>query len=481
MKRIAAVCAVLTTWAVFGAASPASGGRPVGGDLLRGPARSARAIGTPAVGFQDQIALSGLNLPSVVQFAKDGRIFVGEKGGVILSYRGFNDPTPTVFADLSTNVYDYWDRGLLGMALDPGFPTNPFVYVLYTLDAPIGGTPPVYGDDCADPLGDGCLAGARVSRLEADGEVWNGIEDVLIEDWCQQYPSHSIGTLAFGRDGALYVGGGDGASFEFADYGQGGSPKNPCGDPGGSNPTPPTAEGGALRSQDIQTGGVPADPAGMNGAILRVDPATGDALPNNPLYGGSDLTDDRIIAYGMRNPFRFTAKPGSDQLWVGDVGWSTWEEIDKVADSNDSVVEDFGWPCYEGIPHQSGYDSLNLNICENLYGGGGVTAPFFPYNHSAHVVQGEDCPTGSSAVSGLAFYNRGSYPLTYRGALFFTDVIRSCIWVMFRGANGDPDPSTTQVFVSGNPAAVDIKIGPKGDLYYVDIYGGTLHRIRFTG
>ena len=52
---------------------------------------------------------------------------------------------------------------------------------------------------------------------------------------------------------------------------------------------------------------------------------------------------------------------------------------------------------------------------------------------------------------------------------------------MFRGANGDPDPSTTAVFVEGNPAAVDLKVGPKGDLFYVDIYGGTLHRIRITG
>ena len=60
-----------------------------------------------------------------------------------------------------------------------------------------------------------------------------GSEQVLVEDWCQQYPSHSIGTVEFGRDGALYASGGDGASFNFADYGQDGSPLNPCGDPPG--------------------------------------------------------------------------------------------------------------------------------------------------------------------------------------------------------------------------------------------------------
>ena len=392
MRKTTLVCAALTLLAALHAVPAAGAGRSPGAELFRGSSDARHRTGTPRTGFQDQVVLTGLNVPTVVQFSRDGRIFVGEKDGVIMSYQGVSDPTPTVFADLSTNVYDYGDRGLLGMALDPGFPANPFVYVLYTMDAPIGGTPPVYNDQCPDPYGNGCLAGARLSRLQATGEVWNGVEDVLIEDWCQQYTSHSIGTLAFGPDGALYVGAGDGASFLFADYGQGGSPKNPCGDPGGSNPTPPTAEGGALRSQDLQTSGNLVDPAGMNGAILRVDPATGNAMPDNPLYGGSDLTDDRIIAYGMRNPFRFTVKPGSDQIWIGDVGWNRWEEINKLADADDSLVEDFGWPCYEGVPHEPEYDALNLNICESLYGGGGVTAPFFPYSHSDHIVEGEACP-----------------------------------------------------------------------------------------
>src|SRR6185437_2128021 len=109
-----------------------------------------------------------------------------------------------------------------------------------------------------------------------------GTETVLIEDWCQQYPSHSIGTLDFGPDGMLYASAGDGASFNFADYGQDGSPVNPCGDPPGGvggTQTPPTAEGGALRAQDVRTS---ADPTTLDGSILRLDPNTGAAAAGNP-------------------------------------------------------------------------------------------------------------------------------------------------------------------------------------------------------
>ena len=100
----------------------------------------------------------------------------------------------------------------------------------------MGGTPPVWNDDCPTPPGatdDGCVIGARLSRLQADGNASAG-ETVLLEGWGQQYPSHSIGDLAFGADGALYVSAGDGASFNFVDYGQRGMPTQPAGrSPGG--------------------------------------------------------------------------------------------------------------------------------------------------------------------------------------------------------------------------------------------------------
>ncbi len=456
------------------------------------PPVEANAAATLPSGFKESTVFSGLTNPTTVQFAKDGKVFVAEKGGLIKVFDDLSDTTPTTFADLRTNVYNFWDRGLLGLALDPNFPTNPYVYVLYTYDAEIGGTAPKWGtpgttsDPCPNPpgaTGDGCVVSGRLSRLQADvnTNTMSGSEQVLIEDWCQQYPSHSIGSLAFGRDGALYVSGGEGASFNFVDYGQDGNPLNPCGDPPGGvggTQTPPTAEGGALRSQDLRT---TSDPVGLDGTILRVDPATGAALSDNPLYGNTDPNARRIIADGFRNPFRIAIQPGTDEIWVGDVGWSGWEEINRIGSPTGSAVGNFGWPCYEGSGRQSGYDDANLNICENLYGtANAVTKPYYAYQHSATVVAGETCPTGSSSIAGLAFYGTGPYPDEYDGALFFADYSRNCIWAMRKGADGALDPSTLTTFVAGAAGPVDLQIGPGGDLFYADFSGGTIRRIEYS-
>ena len=370
---------------------------------------------------------------------------------------------------------------MLGFALDPAFTTGrPYVYVLYTFDAPIGGSPPTWGDACPSPpgaTGDGCVVSARLSRLTASGNFMTGSEQVLINDWCQQYPSHSIGSIAFGADGALYVSGGDGASFNFTDWGQDGSPLNPCGDPPGgvgATLTPPSAEGGALRSQDLRT---TSDPTTLDGAILRVNPDTGLGMPNNPLAASPNVNARRIIAHGVRNPFRLTIRPGTNEVWFGDVGWNNWEEINRVTDPLGSV-ENFGWPCYEGTGTQSGYDNANLTICENLYAlPGGVVAPYYAYNHSATVVPGETCPTGSSSTAGVAFYTNGPFPDAYDGALFFADYSRDCIWVMFPGGNGLPDPGNRATFRPAAANPVDLQVGPDGALYYADFDGGTIRRI----
>ena len=227
---------------------------------------------------------------------------------------------------------------------------------------------------------------------------------MLVEDWCQQHPSHSIGTLEFDST----------------------APSTPVPEKAQASPSSTTGRVVALvqlpstlaatlpflsarrrrrrllkavhfGARTLRTTG---DPVNLAGTVIRVDPTTGNGLPNNPLAGSADPNARRIIADGLRNPFRFTFRPGTTEIWIGDVGWNEWEEINRIVSPTDSDVENFGWPCYEGIDRQPGYDAANLNICESLYATGTVTPPFFRYSHSAQIVPGENCvlsPTEGSS------------------------------------------------------------------------------------
>ncbi|GAA2586248.1 PQQ-dependent sugar dehydrogenase [Actinomadura fulvescens] len=456
----------------------------------------AAAAALPA-NFQERAVLSGLTAPTNVEFAADGRIFVAEKSGIIKVFDSLSDTTAEVYADLRQETFNNWDRGMLGLALHPNFPSDPRVYVMYTYNGVLGGTYPRWpssdgsNDQCPDPPGatnEGCVVAGRISVLTPGVQAAGALatkaaagpvtERVLVEDWCQQFPSHSVGTLAFGKDGMLYAGGGDGASFNYADYGQ---KNNACGDPPGTAGTPltaPTAEGGALRSQDLRTR---TDPTTLDGTIIRVDPDTGAGAPGNPLATGN-VNEKRVIAYGLRNQFRFTIKPGTNEIWAGDVGYTTWEEINRLTEPF-TTLRNFGWPCYEGTPRTTSYDAANLDLCENLYAAGAsaVTPPHFAWNHSAKIVPGETCTTGSSSSSGVAFYAGSVYPAQYRNGLFFTDYSRKCVWVMKAGTDGLPDPAQIETFATRSGGLVELQAGPNGDIFGVDIGAGSIVRYTYHG
>ena len=135
-------------------------------------------------GFQQSLFLSGFDHPTLIRFAPDGRVFVGEYGGMIFVLDDLTDVTPTLFADLSDNVFAGWDRGLLGLAIHPQFPSVPYVYALYAYDAPPGEEAPYWNDVCPTPPGytnDGCVVTGRLSRLEMGSSgVMEGPELALI-------------------------------------------------------------------------------------------------------------------------------------------------------------------------------------------------------------------------------------------------------------------------------------------------------------
>lgn len=463
-------------------------------------------------GFQDSIVFDNLREPTAFRFAADGRVFVAEKRGRIVVFDDLEDATPTEFADLREQVYDYGDRGLLSLALDPDFPAEPYLYALYTFDHVLGeeapgtyprwGEAPTYeGDSACAGLAeavDACPVSGRLVRFEVEGDhakggVMTPDEDVLIEDWCQQGSSHSIGDLHFGPEGALYASGGEGAIFTTADYGQFGYPNvNQCADPPGVRGEalePPEAEGGSLRSQDVLT---PGDPTGLSGTVIRVDPATGLALPGNPFYAsGPDENARRIVAFGLRNPYRFAIHPDTGEVYVNNVGGGPYEEIDRFASIPDPAYNS-GWPCYEADGPAEVFQVLELDLCESLYDQPGSTSePLFFYNHHFGVTPEDQCPHDEgSAISGSSFYDGDDFPSPYHDALFFSDAVRGCIYVMFPGEDGRPDPSTVVPFLTETGKyeypAVDIEIGPDGALYYSSLFSrsqefgfGAIHRIAY--
>ncbi len=446
--------------------------------------------------------------------APSGQIFVGRKSGLVQRYDGPGDATPTTIINLENAVYDQWDHGLIGMALDPAFTTEGYLYVLYSYNRlPGGGAVPRWGgggagDQCPSPPGvdvDGCLTTARVSRFYINAAGSAGGENVVLQNgsdggWCEQFPSHSVGSLAFGPDGALFVSSGEGAHFYEADWGQKGGtlptssnpvvPKNPCGDPPGGvggSMTAPSSEGGALRAQSVRST-VVDNYQPWGGSILRINPATGAAMPNNPLVGNGIAADDRIVATGLRNPWRFTLKPGTNEIWTGDVGWNTYEEIDRFAfDPSQKVVGNFGWPCYEGP--QMGWGFTGFDLCTRLYadaqgngesavGSGGsrtkLLAAKLSWRHDEAL--DSQCTSTSSAAAAGAFLSSGVWPGDLQGAFVFGDYSRRCIWAMKAPSNGgEPDAGNIETLVT-NTSVLDMQTGPSGDLYFVDLDGG-LYRV----
>lgn len=467
--------------------------------LLLAPAAS-RAEPALPTGFQDSVVFPGLEQPTAVRFAPNGMVFVAEKAGKIKVFEDTEDQTAELFKDLRTETYDHADRGLLGLAVDPDFPASPYVYALFTYDHILGesapppkwGVPNTTGDSCPEAPANGaddCLVSSRLVRYTATvsedvgghlDATLSGEKALIPEEWCQQFSSHSVGDLRFGPEGALYASGGDGASFASPDYGELGDPPNPCGDP--------YEEGGSMRAQDLRTPETLNDPTGLDGTIIRIDPETGAGWPGNPLSSSLSANERRIVALGFRNPFRFAIDPQDGEVYAENVGSSNFEEIDRF-DPADATLFNSGWPCFEGEDQQFQFKWLDLPVCLEMYEEPeSASPPLFHYSHRHEVTPGDECNyNDGSALSGISFYEGDQFPAAYKGALFFSDSVRSCFFAMLPGPDGKPDPDNVQKFLSGGSLypGIDIQEGPGGALYYTSLFGegfsdGAVHKITYA-
>ena len=396
-----------------------------------------------------------------VRFAPDGRVFVAEKSGLHQGLRQRSPtPTPTVFADLETEVDDYWDRGLLGLALDPNFPATP---VHLRCSTPTthrpGGNGAASGTTAARPprarRPTAASSAAGSSRIQRPA-THDGPQQMLISDWCQQFPSHSIGDLRLRpRRRRCTSRGGDGASFNYADYGQDGggagspTPANPCGDPPAGRrdgQTPPTAEGGALRSPEPPPRGRRAGaaqrrrPARRPGDRRRGGRATRSSSAPTRTRGGSSPTACATRSASPSGPARASSGSATSAGTTG--RRSTGVRPDRRQSQN------FGWPCYEGTGAAARLPERRPEpLQQPLRAPDRGRAPYYTYKHGDAGRRRRRLPDGErlgrSARS--RFYTGGSYPAAYNGALFFADHSRNCIWAMptghERAARSGEDPA----------------------------------------
>lgn len=309
-------------------------------------------------------ALGGLRFEKPVALVSAPRPrtwYVVEQRGVVLHVEeGKGKAMPSVFVDLRDRVDDEPNEaGLLGIALHPRFADNHKVYLSYT--AP--GRPLV----------------SRIAEFTSpDGGLTlePGSERILLS-LDQPYGNHNGGNIAFGPDGFLYVGFGDGGSG---------------GDPHGNGQNPNTLLGKLLR--------------------IDVDRAAPYAVPpDNPFAGGGGRPE--IYAWGLRNPWRFSFDRETGALWLADVGQNDWEEIDLIVRGGN-----YGWNIREGA------HCFKTRDCPSE----GLIDPVAEYGHDQ----------GCSVTGGYVY--RGKALPALEGAYLYADYCSGRVWGLFARPGGSYEP-----------------------------------------
>jgi glucose/arabinose dehydrogenase len=393
-------------------------------------ARTAQAqITLTDPGFVNEKVIGGFTVPMGFAFAPDGRIFVWEKAGKVKIVKN-GQVLATPFLDISANVNHATDRGLVGLALDPDFSSNGYVYLGYVYEN--GGDPASSSvrtervtrvqADPADP--DRVLAGSETILLGTKATTpCNSGEDCMINE----AGTHTIDNLAFGSDGKLWISNGEGSDYR-------------------------SATAGSLRTEDLNS---------LSGKLIRIN-RDGTAPSDNPWYDGSNSVKSKIWSYGLRNPFRFSFGPSGIDPYIGDVGWTAYEEI------NNGKAKNFGWPCYEGAGPQPQFQSA-FTECANL-AAGSVAAPLYTYAHVPGV--------GGCIIMG-PYLQGSSFPANYQNNLFFSDYSNS--WMKRAVFDSTGQITSVITFATNVNNAVYMIQGPEGDLYWVSISAGSIYRIRYTG
>jgi glucose/arabinose dehydrogenase len=375
---------------------------------LRAPGSPQSAVALAAPGDAEirlSLRASGLSKPVFLASARDGtgRLFVVEQTGRIRIYKN-GQFMATPFLSITTQVSKGFEQGLLGLAFHPNYKTNRKLYVNYT-----------------DVNGDTIIREYRASSTNPNVVAASTSRRILKID--QPYANHNGGMLAFGTDGYLYIGVGDGGS--------GGDPGN--------------------RAQRRDT---------LLGKILRVNVNGSTStrnylIPSTNPYVGRDGRDE-IWQTGLRNPWRFSFDRATGNLWIGDVGQNNWEEINRAVRTSSGPGRgvNWGWKVLEGFHCYSPPSGCSTS---------GRKMPVLEYEHTS----------GRCSVSGGYVYRGGLIPALV-GGYVFADYCSGEIWVVTATASS---PATKTRLLDTSATISSFGESAAGELFVLDRDGGRLYAI----
>jgi glucose/arabinose dehydrogenase len=325
-----------------------------------------------------------------------GRLFIVEQGGLIRILNSLDGtPRATPFLDVAGLIVTGGEQGLLGMAFDPNYAGNGRFYIYYTNTA-----------------GDIVIARYGVS---SNSDIANaGAQAILKTIAHPTNQNHNGGMLAFGPDGCLYAGIGDGGGR---------------GDPNGN-------------AQNTNS---------LLGKILRLDPETGSACgTDNPFANGTGGAPE-VWSFGLRNPWRFSFDRSTGVLYIGDVGQDQREEVDAVVGPNAGQGVNFGWNIMEGFACFNPPSGCNSS---------GLTPPILDYSHDA----------GACSVTGGYVY-RGTLNPAVNGSYFYADYCAGFVR-SFQLQGGRPSSQNTWPLLSPGGQITSFGEDARGELYILTQTGG---------
>ena len=411
---------------------------------------------TLPTGFVRESVLA-VSAPTALAFTPDGRLLVTTQGGRLLVKNGAApEVTALTFNAASTGadpkICTESERGLLGVAVDPLFASNQFIYLFYTARN---------GSSCQTGTylnaGDYVATGRPVNRVSRftlgnDNLVVPTTELVIVNNMPSPGANHNGGDVHFGKDGFLYVSIGDGGTDYAGDSGSAGS-------------------NDAARDKHVLTG-----------KILRVT-RSGGVPPGNPFTGvgtgvcavtGATTAGNHCqetFAWGLRNPFRFSMDSNAvgTRFFINDVGQGAWEEVDEG-----KAGADYGWNCREGAHVNSTTGKCNPTPAN-------MVDPVFEYPHGGAVVPGTAI-SGCNSITGGAFVPNGVWPLAYDNKYLLVDFICAGMFSIPVGVVPQPVVTAAETFATGVSSATTLVFGPSGStqaLYYTS-YATGVSRIRFV-